>query len=169
MANYDGYVVNYPNIDFDLLGASQSLDEVVTIFPNVDVPLLGASLAVDEVSVLLTNPQTTSIIGASAELDSIPEITAIVTNPQLTFIIGASTELDSVPEIPAEIIFNTGTSIIKKIPFYNMRAQDSGLTSPGFVYWSNYTADYLNSPTPVGTLSNLCILDIKMVSSLVSV
>ena len=36
MANYDGYVVNYPNINFDLLGASQSLDEVATIFEKVE-------------------------------------------------------------------------------------------------------------------------------------
>ena len=41
---------------------------------------------------------------------------------------------------------------------YLLRAQDSGLVSPGYVTWTSTSADFSDAPTPTGTYSDLTIL-----------
>jgi hypothetical protein len=41
---------------------------------------------------------------------------------------------------------------------YRLRAKDSGLSSPGFVYWADNEVSYVGAPVAVGTLSDLTVM-----------
>lgn len=41
---------------------------------------------------------------------------------------------------------------------YRLRAKDSGLSSPGYVYWADNEVSYTGAPAAVGTLSDLTVL-----------
>jgi hypothetical protein len=41
---------------------------------------------------------------------------------------------------------------------YRLRAKDSGLSSPGYVYWADNEVSYTGAPAAVGTLSDLTVM-----------
>lgn len=43
---------------------------------------------------------------------------------------------------------------------YYLRASDSGISSPGHVFWKSNFLNYTNAPIPTGTYSNLTIIEV---------
>jgi hypothetical protein len=60
-----------------------------------------------------------------------------------------------------------GTGQISSVYYYYLRAQDSGLAFPGYVYWYSYNLDYFNAPTPSGVYSDLIIINKIRIDSII--
>jgi hypothetical protein len=141
MTDYDGYYIVGPTFSPFSLGLTRDLDEIDITIPDY------------------TGFQIT--VGTADALDEIDITVPDYTGFQIT--VGQAITLD---EIKAnQIVKNLGT--LKQVPYYSLRAQDSGLTLPGFVFWSSYNYDLTDSPLPTGTYSNLSILEINIVPQIV--
>lgn len=157
MTDYDGYTLYNPSFGFNSFSTAE-IDEATSTSITQLTPSLYTTAEIDEATATTISQLTPSLF-TTAEID---EATATVVS-QLTPSLFTSQDLD---ELASTSFVKTYKQVIKK-PQYQLRACDSGLTAPGYVYWSSYSFDYTDAPTPIGSYTILSIVDIKMVTTLV--